>query len=113
MGEALPEVRVRMMVWLISGSVSSVASRAAAPAKAGTPGTTCVLGADTLGTARVGSAVFYRGQEIGKVIVGQNGILSTPGTSHIIRHYKAFGGFILSLGSWFAKQPLKKYGVRN
>ena len=24
-----------------------------------------------------------------------------------------FGGFILSLGSWFAKQPLKKYGVRN
>ncbi len=32
----------------------------------------------------------------GKVMVGQNGILSTPGTSHIIRHYKAFGGFILS-----------------
>jgi ABC-type phosphate transport system permease subunit len=24
-----------------------------------------------------------------------------------------FGGFVLSLGSWFAKQPLKKYGVRN
>jgi len=32
----------------------------------------------------------------GKVLVGQGGILSTPGTSHIIRHYKAFGGFILS-----------------
>ena len=32
----------------------------------------------------------------GKVMVGQGGILSTPGTSHIIRHYKAFGGFILS-----------------
>ena len=32
----------------------------------------------------------------GKVMVGQNGILSTPGTSHIIRHYRAFGGFILS-----------------
>ncbi|MEP7239637.1 MAG: alpha-D-glucose phosphate-specific phosphoglucomutase [Devosia sp.] len=32
----------------------------------------------------------------GKVMVGQNGILSTPGTSHVIRHYKAFGGFILS-----------------
>jgi len=31
-----------------------------------------------------------------KVMVGQNGILSTPATSHIIRHYKAFGGFILS-----------------
>jgi phosphoglucomutase len=32
----------------------------------------------------------------GKVMVGQNGILSTPATSHIIRHYKTFGGFILS-----------------
>jgi phosphoglucomutase len=32
----------------------------------------------------------------GKVLVGQGGLLSTPGTSHIIRHYKAFGGFILS-----------------
>ncbi|MEO8882555.1 MAG: alpha-D-glucose phosphate-specific phosphoglucomutase [Devosia sp.] len=32
----------------------------------------------------------------GKVMVGQGGILSTPATSHIIRHYKAFGGFILS-----------------
>jgi len=32
----------------------------------------------------------------GKVMVGQGGILSTPGTSHIIRHYKAFGGFVLS-----------------
>jgi phosphoglucomutase len=32
----------------------------------------------------------------GKVLVGQGGILSTPATSHIIRHYKAFGGFVLS-----------------
>jgi phosphoglucomutase len=32
----------------------------------------------------------------GKVMVGKGGILSTPATSHIIRHYKAFGGFILS-----------------
>jgi len=32
----------------------------------------------------------------GRVMVGQNGILSTPATSHVIRHYKAFGGFILS-----------------
>jgi phosphoglucomutase len=32
----------------------------------------------------------------GKVFVGQGGILSTPATSHVIRHYKAFGGFILS-----------------
>jgi len=32
----------------------------------------------------------------GKVIVGQGGLLSTPGASHLIRHYKAFGGLILS-----------------
>jgi phosphoglucomutase len=32
----------------------------------------------------------------GKVIVGQDGLLSTPAASHVIRHYKAFGGLILS-----------------
>jgi len=32
----------------------------------------------------------------GKIMVGQGGILSTPATSHIIRKYKAHGGFILS-----------------
>ncbi|HQZ14080.1 MAG TPA: alpha-D-glucose phosphate-specific phosphoglucomutase, partial [Devosia sp.] len=32
----------------------------------------------------------------GRVLVGQGGLLSTPAASHIIRHYKAFGGIILS-----------------
>lgn len=32
----------------------------------------------------------------GKVIVGRGGLLSTPGASHVIRHYKAFGGLVLS-----------------
>src|SRR5690606_24693429 len=32
----------------------------------------------------------------GKVLVGQNGILSTPAASNIIRYYKAFGGLVLS-----------------
>lgn len=32
----------------------------------------------------------------GKVMVGQGGILSTPAASNVIRHYKAFGGLILS-----------------
>src|SRR5690349_9083452 len=32
----------------------------------------------------------------GKVLVGQGGLLSTPAASHVIRHYKAFGGLILS-----------------
>lgn len=32
----------------------------------------------------------------GRVLVGQGGLLSTPGASHVIRHYKAFGGLVLS-----------------
>lgn len=32
----------------------------------------------------------------GTVLVGQNGLLSTPAASNVIRHYKAFGGIILS-----------------
>lgn len=32
----------------------------------------------------------------GKVLVGQGGLLSTPAASNIIRHYKAFGGLVLS-----------------
>jgi len=32
----------------------------------------------------------------GKVMVGQGGLLSTPAASHLIRHYGAFGGLILS-----------------
>ena len=32
----------------------------------------------------------------GRVLVGQNGLLSTPAASHLIRKYKAFGGIILS-----------------
>src|SRR5690606_5522743 len=32
----------------------------------------------------------------GKVLVGQNGLLSTPAASHVIRHHQAFGGLVLS-----------------
>ena len=32
----------------------------------------------------------------GAVLVGQHGLLSTPAASHLIRHYKAFGGLVLS-----------------
>jgi phosphoglucomutase len=31
-----------------------------------------------------------------KLIIGQNGLLSTPAASHLIRHNKAYGGIILS-----------------
>jgi phosphoglucomutase len=32
----------------------------------------------------------------GRVLVGRDGILSTPAASHVIRHHKAFGGLVLS-----------------
>ena len=32
----------------------------------------------------------------GTVLVGQNGLLSTPAASNVIRHFKAFGGIVLS-----------------
>lgn len=32
----------------------------------------------------------------GRVLVGRGGILSTPAASHVIRHYRAFGGLVLS-----------------
>ncbi|WP_375452725.1 alpha-D-glucose phosphate-specific phosphoglucomutase [uncultured Devosia sp.] len=32
----------------------------------------------------------------GRVLVGQDGLLSTPAASHIIRHHQAFGGLVLS-----------------
>ena len=32
----------------------------------------------------------------GRVLVGQDGLLSTPAASHVIRHHKAFGGLVLS-----------------
>ncbi|MBL8792178.1 MAG: alpha-D-glucose phosphate-specific phosphoglucomutase, partial [Rhizobiales bacterium] len=32
----------------------------------------------------------------GRVIVGRDGLLSTPAASHVIRHYGAFGGLVLS-----------------
>jgi phosphoglucomutase len=40
---------------------------------------------------RIASAAGF-----GRVLVGQNGILSTPAASHVIRRYKAFGGLVLS-----------------
>src|SRR5215217_5623265 len=47
----------------------------------------------------------------GKVMVGQNGILSTPAASHVIRHYKAFGGLVLS-ASHNPGGPEGDFGIR-
>src|ERR1700753_2709009 len=65
----------------------------------GFKGKTLVIGGDGRYHTDVAIQTIVRmaaANGFGKVMVGQNGILSTPATSHIIRHYKAFGGFILS-----------------
>lgn len=68
-------------------------------ALSGFAGTTLVIGGDgryhndtVIQTAiRMAAANGF-----GHVLVGQDGILSTPAASHVIRHNKAFGGLILS-----------------
>ncbi len=36
------------------------------------------------------------GNRVSRLIVGQGGFMSTPAVSHVIRKYKADGGFILT-----------------
>lgn len=47
----------------------------------------------------------------GKVLIGQNGILSTPAASNVIRQYKAFGGIILS-ASHNPGGPNEDFGIK-
>jgi len=47
----------------------------------------------------------------GRALVGQNGILSTPAASHVIRKHKAFGGLILS-ASHNPAGPDNDFGVK-
>lgn len=47
----------------------------------------------------------------GEIIVGQNGLLSTPATSCIIRKYRTFGGFILS-ASHNPGGPNEDFGIK-
>ncbi|MBC7755349.1 MAG: alpha-D-glucose phosphate-specific phosphoglucomutase [Bdellovibrio sp.] len=46
-----------------------------------------------------------------RVLVGQNGILSTPAASHIIRKYKSLGGIILS-ASHNPAGPTEDFGIK-
>ena len=50
-------------------------------------------------------------QGFSRVLIGQNGILSTPAVSHIIRKYGAFGGVILS-ASHNAGGPDGDFGIK-
>ena len=47
----------------------------------------------------------------GRVLVGRGGILSTPAASHLIRHYGAFGGIVLS-ASHNPGGPTEDFGIK-
>lgn len=62
-------------------------------------GTTLVLGGDGRYFNREAIQIIVRmavANGFGRVLIGQNGILSTPAASCVIRKYSAFGGIILS-----------------
>ncbi|RJX30206.1 MAG: alpha-D-glucose phosphate-specific phosphoglucomutase [Oxalobacter sp.] len=65
----------------------------------GCTGQTIVLGGDGRFYNREAIQIILKmaaANGIGKVLVGQNGILSTPAVSCVIRKYHAFGGIVLS-----------------
>ncbi len=62
-------------------------------------GSTLILGGDGRYYNRESIQIILRmaaANKVGKVILGQGGILSTPAASHLIRKHKALGGIILS-----------------
>ncbi len=62
-------------------------------------GKTLVLGGDGRYFNRPALQIIVKmaiANGFGEILIGQNGILSTPAASHIIRKYQAFGGLILS-----------------
>ena len=48
---------------------------------------------------------------VGKFIIGQNGILSTPAASNVIRKYKAYGGILLT-ASHNPGGPNNDFGIK-
>ncbi|KAG1694680.1 Phosphoglucomutase [Nymphon striatum] len=62
-------------------------------------GATLVVGGDGRYYNREAIQIILRmaaANNVGKIILGQGGIFSTPAASHMIRKYKALGGIILS-----------------
>ena len=77
-------------------------------------GTTLVIGGDGRFHNRTVIQQAIRmaaGNGYGRVLVGQNGLLSTPAASHVIRKYKASGGLILS-ASHNPAGPDEDFGIK-
>ena len=77
-------------------------------------GSTLILGGDGRYFNREAIQIILRmaaANKVGKIILGQAGILSTPAASNLIAKYKALGGIILS-ASHNAGGPLGDFGVK-
>ncbi len=77
-------------------------------------GGTMVLGGDGRFFNREASGIIIRmaaANGVGRVLVGQNALLSTPAASCVIRKYKAFGGFVLS-ASHNPGGPDEDFGIK-
>ncbi|MFQ6404103.1 alpha-D-glucose phosphate-specific phosphoglucomutase [Methylophilus sp. 'Pure River'] len=88
------KVRVFQQAHYLQNFVQSIFDTLDIPAKA-----TLTLGGDGRFFNKEAIQVIIKmaaANGFAKVLVGQNGILSTPAASHIIRKYQTFGGIILS-----------------
>jgi phosphoglucomutase len=77
-------------------------------------GSTLILGGDGRYFNREAIQIILRmaaANNVGKVILGQGGIFSTPAVSHLIRKHKALGGIILS-ASHNAGGPNGDFGIK-
>ena len=77
-------------------------------------GTALVLGGDGRYFNREAIQIIIKmaaANGFGELIIGQNGLLSTPAASHIIRKYKAFGGLVLS-ASHNPGGPDEDFGIK-
>jgi phosphoglucomutase len=82
--------------------------------QAGLSGNTLVVGGDGRFYNRQAIAIILRmaaANGIGRVLVGQGGILSTPAASHVIRKHEAAGGIILS-ASHNPAGPDEDFGIK-
>ena len=80
----------------------------------GYQGSTLVVGGDGRYYNREAIQIILKmaaANGFGKVLVGQNGILSTPAASCLIRKYKAFGGIVLS-ASHNPGGPKEDFGIK-